>query len=193
MASDVSGTESGLAAPVVHEPDLAAVAPAFDVTVGPSDRGLDGDDAVYELGVTDTSGGADDLHVVQTSARRVCVGPLAPGHEYLLRWRAVAAGEPGPVPTGEGASCGPWSRCVQVRVAGLDGPMVDLRDLDADDVGRTLGRAGSRSAHSGRWLWMRGPVVASAAGLRALRGEVSCMSGLVAAKRDCARVGRGFC
>ena len=59
---------------------------------------------------------------------------------------------------------------MRVRVAGLVEPMVDLRDVDADDVGRALGLAGSRERHSRRWLWVRGPDVASLAGSRALRG-----------------------
>ena len=59
--------------------------------------------------------------------------------------------------------------CVCVWLGAL-GPMVDLRDVDADEVGRALGLAGSQSRHSRRWLWVRGPDVASLAGLRAVRG-----------------------
>ena len=47
-----------------------------------------------------------------------------------------------------GASRGPWSRGVRVCVAGCTGTMVDLRDVDADEVGRALGLAGSQSRHS---------------------------------------------
>ena len=64
MASGASGIDGGLGAPVVHEPDLAAVAPVFDVTVGQDDLALDGDDAVYEVGVADTGGDG------QVAARR---------------------------------------------------------------------------------------------------------------------------
>ena len=58
MASGASVIDGGLCAPVVHEPDLAAVAPVFDVTVGQDDLALDEDDAVYEVGVGDTGGGS---------------------------------------------------------------------------------------------------------------------------------------
>ena len=177
MASDASGAsgmDSGLPAPVVHEPDLAAVAPVFDVTVGQDDLAVDGDDAVLRGGCGRHHlwrWWMDGLRVVRSVSRRVCVGSISPGHEYLLRWRAVHEDEAGPM-SGEGdsESRGPWSRGVLVRVAGRVGPMVDLRDVDADDVGRALGLAGSQSRHSRRWLWVRGPDMASLAGSRALRG-----------------------
>ena len=174
MASSTNCVGSRVPAPVVHEPDLAAVAPVFDVTVGQDDLAVDGDGAEYEVGVADISGdgsGADGLLVLRSVSRRVCVGPLSPGHEYLLRWRAVDEDEADPVSCeGAGASRDPWSRGARVRVAGCAGPMVDLRDVDADDVGRALGLAGSQSRHSERWLWVRGPEVVSLAGTRALRG-----------------------
>ena len=173
VASVDSGVSSGVGAPVVHEPDLSGVAPVFDVTVGLDDVAVVGDDAGYEVSVGDTicGSGADGLRVVRSVSRRVCVGPLSPGHGYVVRWRAVHEDEAGPVSgEGAGASRGPWSRGVLVRVAGGVGPMVDLRDEDADDVGRALGLAGSQTRHSRRWLWVRGPEVVSVAGSRAVRG-----------------------
>ena len=123
--------------------------------------------------MADTIGGsdADGLRVVRSVSRRVCVGPLPPGHGYVVRWRAVHEDEAGPVSAdGDSESRGPWSRGVRVRVAGRVGTMVDLRNEDADDVGRALGLAGSQTRHSRRWLWVRGAEVVSVAGSRALRG-----------------------
>ena len=73
---------------------------------------------------------------------------------------------------GDGASRGPWSPGVRVcvRAGGHAEPMVDLWDMDADEVGRAVGLAGSRPQHSGRWLWVRGPDLARSAGSRAVRG-----------------------
>ena len=90
MASGASEIDTGLGAPVVHEPDLAAVAPMFDVTVGQDDLAVDEDGTMYEVGVSDAAWGAGRLRVVRSGVRRVCIGPLSPGHEYLLRWRAVS-------------------------------------------------------------------------------------------------------
>ena len=95
-------------------------------------------------------------------ARRVCVSGrcVAPvsrsdgraGHEYLLRWRAVHDDEAEPMSAeGDGASrrrpVEPWRACA-CGWARRVGPMVDLRDVDADEVGRALGLAGSQSRHS---------------------------------------------
>ena len=119
MASGASGIDSGLGAPVVHEPDLAAVAPMFDVTVGQDEPGRGrGRREEYEVGVVDTicGGGTDGLRMARSEARRVCIGPLTPGHEYLLRWRVVSEDEYGPMSGGDDvASRGPWGRAVRVR------------------------------------------------------------------------------
>ena len=160
-------------------PDLAAVAPVFDVTVGQDDLALFEDDAVYEVGVANTSGGGGGLRVVRSVSRRVCIGPLTPGHEYLLGWRAVHDDEsrcPCQL-SGDGASRGPWSRGVRVRVAGSIGPMVDLRETwTRTRLGARWGWRGLSLGTAGDGCGCAGPIWIVWLG-RVRGAECGCMAG----------------
>ena len=157
MASSESGELSG---PVVHEPNLSEVAPVFDVTVGLSEDEPSGVVYGYEVLVRETDGDTTPSHVIRGSSRRMCIGPLHPGHSYCLQWRY--GGDASSETSHEGWSCG-----VVVRVCGKDHPMVDLRRMKAVDIGRVLRGIGARRTHSERWVWVRGVDMESSAGQRA--------------------------